>query len=535
MIGAYDLFVRSAKRYPRKKALVVDDVSYTYRDLAVAVNEAARVLSSQGIKEGGKVGILFKNGSAFVILVYALWKLGVCVSLLNYRMNARELAYCLEASECETVIFADEFIDTVRCVAQDEKNDTCFRFISETIQEDFCSSRYAGINDTKNKGTPEEDANASFVSDAAILNIYTGGTTGRPKAAVHTQQGLLLQIFDILVSPDLCKKTDVLLNYAPLFHIGGFSLLLSMFSAGATVVLSTNFNPDYLMHLVAQEQITQLFLIPPTIIERFDEQSVSKQEKPLPKVRLIHLAGGSSGPDVVERVFDLFPEALIANGYGMSERAVSLTNTFGRQDFLNMPDLAKSVGRPTFLSEAKLVDEDGREVSPGEIGELYGKSPCMMVGYKGIPSPFDTEGWFATGDLLKKDEQGNYYFMSRKKDMIKSGGENVYALEVEEALLLHPSVKEVAVVGLPDEFYGETVAAAIVLKKNGETVSADDLIERCLVSIASYKKPRRIHFMESLPKSSIGKIKKDQVREELIRVCKPGMPSYGGAPKTLFL
>ena len=514
MFGVFDLFHNSATRFPDKKALVTDDACYTYHTLLAEINKASHGLYKQGITAGTRVGILFRNCPEFIILSYALWKLGACVSFFNFRSNSSELSLSLRVTECEVVIAADEFLNNIRAASTMSDCSGSLKLISKTTLEESVICSYEQI---LSEGDPSWDRRASVAPDAEVLNIFTGGTTGIPKAAAHTQQGLFLTVIEGLAAKHRYYEDDVFLNYVPFFHISGLVFFLNILSRGASLIIASRFEPRYVLKRCMEEQVTQMSLIPPSLIEKFRE-CISEKEahEQFSSVRIVHLSAGTCGEDTIRKVFEFFPHAQMGTSFGMSEKAATLQNLFDQELFDQKPEIASSVGKPAFFCNLRILNDDGIEVAPRQVGELYGKSVSMMSGYRGRVDSFDDDGWFATGDLFMRDEEGYYYFVSRKKDMIKCGGENVYAREIEEALTSHPAVAECAVVGLPDKYFDEIVAAAVVLEEGIKTVSSEELIAFCASQIASYKKPKLVFYVEELPKNSLGKVMKSILKDELM-------------------
>lgn len=514
MIGVYDLFLLNARRFPGKKAVVDECSVYTYEDLNREVNRLSDGFSRMGYGKGSRIGLLLRNSASFTVALFALWKIGACVSLLNFRARAEELGRCLSVVGCDAVICEDDLVDlVVRAKLQGAQGSRLNRVkcmpLTAPTGEGPCT-----IASLAEQGSPDWLCAASLGENDEVLNIFTGGTTGEPKGAAHTQKGLFLQIAENFFDPDGFFESDVILTYAPLFHIGGLTMVLNALCRGGTAVLVSRFDADSIVRTMIEESVTQLLLIPPTIVECLRAECELEQEA-LRSVRIVRLAGGACSIETVKKVFDIMPSVEVSIGYGMSEHAVSMVHRFDRRMFEANPQLAFSVGRSCFLSEALVLDESGNEVEPGDWGEVYGRSECMAVRYLGTDKPLTCNGWFATGDIMRCDDEGRYFFLSRSKDMIKSGGENVYAIEVEDALLSHPKVAECAVIGLPDDVYGELVTAAIVVRGNAEAPSFQELTEHCAGIISGYKKPRWFCFLGELPKTSIGKVDKLALKERM--------------------
>lgn len=289
--------------------------------------------------------------------------------------------------------------------------------------------------------------------------------------------------------------------------------MLKILSFGACFCLLENFDADVIAQTIEKERVTQMSLIPPTVLNRFSEIR-QKKTLDLSSVRILQLAGGVCDEPTLELAFQLMPNVICVNALGSSENAAYLANPFSKEDFYANRQIYRSVGKPQIFYDVKLVKEDGTEASVNEPGEMYGRGLAMMSGYLNREDTFTADGWFPTGDVLRRDEDGNYFFCTRSKDMIKCGGENIYAVEVENAIVSNPKVKQCAVVGIPDKQWGEIVAAAVVLQP-GEECAPQELIDYCKKKIASYKKPKVVCFVNQLPVTGVGKVNKEAVKKLL--------------------
>jgi acyl-CoA synthetase (AMP-forming)/AMP-acid ligase II len=374
------------------------------------------------------------------------------------------------------------------------------------------AARFESLKSIANNGQSDWDFQAIIDSDAAALNIFTSGTTGPSKTAVHTQGGLFLTTVTMLTDETLFDSSTVYLNYAPLFHFGGMNAMLQTLGIGGTLVLTEDFRPESMLGIIEREKVSNLMVLPPSLCLRFYEEC-SKREYDLASVKVIILAGGVCTQEIAEYTFSLFRNACMFNGYSQSENAVRMALKLTREEYKNEPNLINSVGVPSAWCEVRLVDENGVDVDRGECGEVWGRSPYMLDHY--LEGDAFVDGWFQTGDLMRQDTNGRFYFMGRVKDMIKSGGENVYACEVEETIMKSGLIQEVAVVGLPDKYLNEIVVAVAVLTPNA-VFSENDVIEWCKENMASYKKPRRVYFVDALPLEVTGMLSKTKLRTLLL-------------------
>jgi long-chain acyl-CoA synthetase len=496
MIGTYDLLRLSGLNTPDKTAVVFEGQRCSYRELISLVDALAEKFAGIGIHKGSVTGVLFSNGIDWVVVFYALLKLQACVAPITSRLTAEEIKELLIVADCEFFFYEDKYSNLIDDLSKELADDSAITFFSEKDLE-----AQAGIA-------------VEFLpvkSEDPILSIFTGGSTGSVKAAIHTQYSIVMQAVSGFRNQVAPKNDDVMLNYAPLFHLGGLSSLINVLAIGGTLVLTKRFDEEEILQLIETERVTKLLLIPPTIITRFSNDVVNSYD--LSSVEVVFLTGGASNAAIAEKIFELLPQVRLFNGYGQTEQAIRMTNLINKEQFTKYPERIDSVGIPDEFFEVRLVDDESNDVAKGACGEAWGKSPCMFQGYKGVESEL-VDGWFATGDLFYQDEEGYYYFQGRKKNMIKSGGENIYAVEVERVIAKHPAVLEYAVIGLPDTKLGEMVVAAIVSER--EDLTEEEIIAFCVQNMASFKKPGKVYFLPELPKSKTGKVNLAALRENLL-------------------
>lgn len=301
-----------------------------------------------------------------------------------------------------------------------------------------------------------------------------GRFDGTAKAVAYSDQALVAKILAFKNGDHAYRSDDALLLFSPLFHQGGFSFLAFALLCGAKVVLQKSLRGSYVVEMLRRERITQMLLLPPSLVARIRDAAFGC-DVAFPDVRCITLTGGKNRLETMGEVFSLFPRAFARVGYGQTENAVCLSRYLSKEQFEGDPDAALSIGYPDPFCTVCLIDEKGLAVPEGEVGELWGWSPAMFDGYLNALDPC-VNGWYPTGDLAVKTADGSYRFVGRRNDMVKTGGENVYALEVEGVLEGHPGVREAAVFGIDDEDLGEAVAAAVV-PAEGASVDPVELVE----------------------------------------------------------
>ena len=499
MFGIYDMLKWQGKNLPNKTALICGEDRYTYQQINDRINCVSYELAQLGVKKGTQVGLVLHNGIDFVSAFYAVVKLGGCANLFDYRWKKDELREHIDAVGCEYFIVENEY------------NNPAQQAVAITTR----NSEYPNLEAFYKNGKEDWEDAASIAEDDVIYTVFTGGTTGITKAAMHTQQSAFMRVVGVVSNCDDTNRHDVYLNYGPMFHIGGLSSMINVFGAGGTFCLLATFSVDNIIDTIVKEHVTQMLLVPPTIIDRMYAQ---KQEfdVDLSSIRILLLAGGAATEGTIERAFELMPDVKCRCSYGASECALLLSNTFGKEEFYADKTIARSLGTPQLFYECKVVREDGSDADVNESGEVYARGLARMAGFRNRDNPFTEDGWYPTGDIMRKDEHGVYHFVSRCKDMIKSGGENVYATEVETAIMKDnvDKIVECAVTGLPSEDWGEIVVAAVVLK-DGVTMTEQEIIEHCKQHIASFKKPKKVFFLDVLPRSTAGKVKKGELKEIL--------------------
>ena len=465
----------------------------TYSELNRLGNRLAYYLSETlEIRKGERIAILAENCLEYLILFVAAQKTGIVLVPLNYRLANAEIAFLLKNSNPKLVIVEARFQEKVKALPEG-----CF------LQR---LSDLAAICDKKIR--KKEDhilQNISLQSDDLIFILYTSGTTGFPKGALYTYKMLFWN--SINTSLSLIVNTESrTINCMPPFHTGGWNVLTTpFFHHGGYSCLLKSFNPTLVLELIEKEKAS-IFMGVPTMLKmiadlpEFEEADLSSllyiivggEPMPIPLIETWHKKGVS-----------------IRQGYGMTEAGPNLTSLHQKDAIRKIG----SIGRPNFYVETKIVNEKGKECLPGEAGELLLRGPMVTPGYwqnKAATKEAFSDGWFKTGDRIQTDEEGYLFVVDRIKNMYISGGENVYPAEVERVLLSHPKVSQAAIVGVPDEKWGEVGKAFIVTIA---TISKSELLEYCGTKLAKYKVPKIIQFSQDLPKNDTGKINRQVLKE----------------------
>ena len=502
-----NIVYRNANRVPEKTAIIFKNNKITYRELNNRINCFANALIELKIRKGDRIGILERNSNEFVESYYAAQKIGAIVTPINIRYVAREIKYALDFSECSTLIFGDEFCEVID--SKRNELETVNKFICIGDKVPSWSLSYYDLIASGNLNEPGVDITPE---DPSII-IFSGGTTGNPKGVVHTHKSAFFSAINTALHPDHPIWNDVHLLMLPLFHGAGLHLFLNSYLLiGATVVIMREWSPAEAIKLMKDYSVTTLMIMPAVLyrdlfaLPEFDEYKVAD------KVRYILTSGASFPLSIKEEILKRFPKAKVSYSYGLTEGGP--TGTFCPSE--RLIDKHPSVGLPCTLLEVKIANENDEEVSVDEVGEIILKGLTVAKEYYRQPEltrQVWRNGWCHTGDLAKRDEDGFMYFVDRLKDMIKSGGENVYPKEIEDVLMEHPKIKDVAVIGVPDRVFVEGVKAFVVLKE-GEEATLDEINSFCKRYLASYKKPRYIEFVDSLPRNPSGKVLKTALRKE---------------------
>jgi fatty-acyl-CoA synthase len=483
-----------------KTAIILPETGQriSYAQLAEGAARVAGGLRRLGVGSGDRVAVLALNGLPLLELLFACGRLGAILVPLNYRLAEPELRWLAANAEPAVLAYEDAFAPVARSLAA-EGGATLVAL--ETAEEG--SLTYASLR------AVAPVAAESLPPRTPWCILYTGGTTGQPKGAVLTHGSILWNALNTCLSWEL-RSDDVAPVFTPMFHTGGLNVFtLPLLLIGGTVIVPRRFEPEAALAVLERERATLLFLVPTMFQMLADLPQFASAD--LSALRWA-ISGGAPCPD---RVYNLYGAKVpvFKQGYGLTE--------VGPNNFAT-PDAAAgrkrgSVGRPTLFVRFRVVDEAGLDLPAEAVGELLLAGPTVCAGYWRNPEDtaraFDGE-WLRTGDLVRYDADGYFYIVDRKKDLIISGGENVYPTEVEEALYAHPAVAEVAVVGQPDERWGEAVVAVVALRP-GMATGPEKLAAHCRAQLARYKVPKRFVVWPSLPKSAAGKILRAEVRRLL--------------------
>lgn len=500
-----DWLARREMLTPDKVALLDAQHDYrpvTYREWNRSANQTANFLRDLGVSKGDRVAVLAMNGLEYLDVWFACGKLGAIMQTLNWRLTPRELVGLIDDATPATLIYDSDFELAVKAIRAQTHSVRHFIALDRVITPDDRLFHERDLLPDSPPPPVELDWNDGWVI------CYTGGTTGLPKGAVLTYRSITANSVNTIVSWDLTSDDVTILN-SPLFHTGGLNVFTApLVHVGGTSIVCRTFNVDQFFDLIRDRGVTLAFGVPTMFIAM--QQHPRWPEADFSKLKLL-ISGGAPCPlPVFEKFWDRGVD--FKTGYGLTEAG---PNTFWlpKADVRRKPG---SVGFPLFHVDVKIVHDDGTDCDAGEMGELLVRGPHLCNGYWHRPEESAkaiVDGWLHTGDLARRDSEGYYTIVGRSKDMIISGGENVYPAEVESILHAHPAVAEAALIGVPDEKWGE-VGRALIVPLNNTPVTADDLLAFCQTRLARYKIPKSFVFVQSLPKTAAGKIDKKVLQEE---------------------
>jgi fatty-acyl-CoA synthase len=489
-------------------AIIFGDCTWTWREFRDGVYALQRGLSRQGIVRGSRVAILERNCDDYILLHYALAGMGAILVPINTWLRTSEIAYILASSQPSMLVVGTAFVETATAAIYTLADPPRLLYRND---EAVGRLRWS---DLLADGPPVTPSTPDSWDDPHII-LYTSGTTGRPKGAVISHRRTVL---DALAASGAygIRTGERFYCYMPLFHTGAWDYFKLFFYRRGAVVLAERFDAEEAVVLIERHRCNGMFSVPLTLRQIVETPSFATAD--MSSMRFI--AYGSYDPsNVMVRVLNAFRER--------GAREVGITHVYGMTEagpFISFmpPDRAEqkpgSIGRPLPGIQLRLLDEHMKPVAAGETGEICLRAPCLMSGYLNRPEATAEAfagGWLHTGDLGRVDEEGDLHLVDRKKDMIRSGGENVFAKEVEQILIAHPAIKDCAVIGLPDDDYGERVVAAVMLEKPG-TADEREVIAYVRQRIAGFKTPKQVFFVDEFPRTPAGKIQKHLVRQSFL-------------------
>ncbi len=496
----------------REYSLIVTDPSQSYRremtwgEFNKTANRFANLLLTRGIKKGDKVAVLMMNCIEWLPVYFGVLKTGAVVVPLNYRYTAEEIKYCINKADADFIVFGPEFTGRIE--------EICHR-VPRVKMWLYCGEDCPSFADSFNELISYCSSKAPAIrlqdgDDAAIY--YSSGTTGFPKAILHTHKALMHSCMTEQAHHSQTKD-DVFLLIPPLYHTGAKMHWFGSFLVGAKSVILKGIKPEWIINTASEEKCSIVWLLVPwaqDILDAIDSGEIDLSQYDLSRWRLMHIGAQPVPPSLIKRWKSVFPHHEYDTNYGLSESIGPGCVHLGVENIHKVG----AIGKAGFGWEVKIADENGEEVSQGEVGELAVKGPGVMKCYYKDEKATDEilKGeWLYTGDMAMCDEDGFIFLVDRKKDVIISGGENIYPVQIEDFLRRHDAIKDVAVIGLAHARLGE-IAAAIIEAKEGFTLTEEDINDFCL-DLPRYKRPQKIIFAD-VPRNPTGKIEKPALRKK---------------------
>ena len=499
-----DIMRLNAMKFPDKTALVFKDIRLSYLELNRRVNRLANALLGIGVEPGDRVAVLADNCSQYVEVYFATSKGGMVVVPINNSLDAEGMTYIVSDSGANTIVFGENYVDTINSLRPGLK--TVRNYIA--IGEAPGAENY----DKLLSSYPDDEPEVAIDEDDTAWLLYTSGTTGPPKGVMLNHNSQVVDSANTLLTCFPINRSDIHLVILPLFHIGSLWHMRCHFYMGNTTVLMDARDPKLILEAIEREKVTTLCFVPPMIVPIVNHPDIDKYD--VSSMRIMIYSGAPLPEGLQRRLNQIFGDIII-QVYALTEGGPAIV----------MPPLMEgpwqevkrpgSCGKEVINVEVKLVNEEGKDCAPGEVGEILARGDNIMKGYWNMPEATAKTlegGYLHTGDLATRDEEGYYYITGRKKDTITSAGKPVYSPEIENVMSLHPAISEVAVIGVPDKELGEAVKAVVVLR-TGEKASEEEIISWCQGRLDDYKVPRSVDIVDRLPKTPSGKVLKNILRE----------------------
>ena len=478
----------------------------SWKDFDRRANRFANLLLSRGIQRGTKVGILLMNCLEWLPLYFGILKAGCVAVPMNFRYSSEEIRYCLDLADVEVLVFGPEFIGRMDVIAEEIPGVRTMFFVGRngpSYTEDCCRLMGFCSSSAPPVALEEEDYAAIY---------FSSGTTGFPKAILHNHRALIAACRTEQKHHGQTRK-DVFLCIPPLYHTGAKMHWFGSLLSASKAVLLRGVKPEWILRTITEEKCTIVWLLVPwaqDLLDAIDSGKVHLDDYLLDQWRLMHIGAQPVPPSLIHRWQKVFPHHAYDTNYGLSESLGPGCVHLGVENIRKVG----AIGKPGYQWEARIVDERGQDVAQGEIGELAVRGPGVMLCYYKNPeatAEILRDGWLFTGDMARMDEEGFIYLVDRKKDVVISGGENLYPVQIEDFLRRYGKIKDVAVIGLPDKRLGE-IAAAIIEIKEDMTCTEEEINAFCK-ELPRYKRPRRIIF-DKVPRNPTGKIEKPVLREK---------------------
>ena len=500
---------------PDKVAIIFEGKGFTFRQLNERGNRLANGLAKLGVSKGDRVALLQVNCNQCVETYFATAKLGAIYVPLSFRAKEDELTYMINNSEAGIIFVGERYIDLVNSLRPGLTSARHFISMESKHNEMLCYEDMLS-------SSPVEEAVTEIEEEDATILMYTAGTTSFPKGVVLSHKSFTIYVLENVTpaDPELEEKNILTV---PLYHVAGIQAMMAAIYGGRTMIVERQFEAKEWMELVTREKASRAMMIPTMLKQLMDHPDFSRYD--LSSLKIITYGAAPMPLPVIKKAMEVFPGVSFINAFGQTETASTIT-TLGPEDHVisgseeereKKLKRLSSIGKSMPDVEMKVVDDEGCDLLVGKVGEIVARGPRVMSGYwkdqEKTEQTIDKDGWVHTGDVGYIDEDGYFFLAGRATDMIIRGGENISPEEVEIVLQSHPKIEEVAVIGVPDEEWGEQPRSIVVLKQ-GETATAEEIIEYCRVRLSSFKRPRSVIFVEKLPRNPMGKIIKRLLRQQ---------------------
>jgi acyl-CoA synthetase (AMP-forming)/AMP-acid ligase II len=501
---------------PDRAAIIFEDKRYTFSQLNERVNRLANGLVKLGIKKGDRVSFLQVNCNQCVETYFAVAKMGGIYLPLNFRAKEKELTYMLNTAEAAVFIVGERYVPMVQSIRPEVKS---LKYLV-AIEKKHDDMLY--YEDIINEASPDEVVAEIDDKDTTIL-MYTAGTTGFPKGVMLSHTSFSTYVLENVSPPDPDTEERNILT-VPLYHVAGIQAMMAAIYGARTLVMERQFEPEEWMTLVEKEKANRAMMVPTMLKQLLDHPDFKKHD--LSSLKVITYGAAPMPLPVIRKAMEEFPDVSFINAFGQTETASTIT-ALGPEDhhITGTPEEKEkklkrlaSIGKPMADVQMKVVDQEtGQTLGPNEVGEILAKGPRVMSGYwkdeEKTAKTIDKDGWVHTGDVGYVDEDGYYFLAGRSSDIIIRAGENISPEELENAIREHPGVEDVAVIGVPDETWGEE-PRAVVIPKKGVKVTEEEIMELCRQKLASFKRPRSVIFVDELPRNPMGKLVKREIRDK---------------------
>ena len=501
---------------PDKEVIVFEGKRYTFSQLNERANRLGNALMGMGLEKGDRVATLAVNCNQCIEIYFAAAKIGAIHVPLNFRARGNELAYMLNSCEANTLFVGERYIELVESIKPELKS------VKNFVSIDKPQEGMLNYEDVLASASPEDIFTEIGDDDTTIL-MYTAGTTGFPKGVMLPHNSFAIYVLENVTPADPVTEEKNILT-VPLYHVAGVQAMMAAIYGGRTMVMERQFEPEEWLELVQGEKVDRAMMVPTMLKQLIDHPDFAKYD--LSSLKVITYGAAPMPLEVIKKAMDIFPGVNFINAFGQTETASTITTLSPDDHVLSGTDEEKekklkrlsSIGKPMSDVEMKVVDEEGNDLPQGEVGEIVARGPRVMSGYwkdeEKTEKTVDKDGWVHTGDMGYVDEDGYFFLAGRATDMIIRGGENISPEEVEVVLHGYPKIDEAAVIGIPDEDWGEVPKAYCVVKEGCEDCTPEEIMEYCRANLASYKRPRVVEFIDELPRNPMGKVLKRVLREQ---------------------